>query len=36
MEWQVVFAFGILTGWILRGIAQLIEKKVGKNREDKK
>ena len=36
MKWQIVFTFGILAGWILRGIGQLIEKKVWKNKGGEK
>ena len=30
MNWAIIFTLGILAGWILRGLAELINEKVWK------
>ena len=36
MNWMIIFASGILFGWLLRGIAELINEKVWKNKGGRK
>ncbi len=36
MNWAILFTLGILAGWILRGLAELIDEKFWKKNGGKK
>ncbi len=36
MSWSIVLMIGILAGWIIRGLAELIEKKLKQKAEARK